>query len=162
MTSRFRSSLAQLAAGLVLLCATAASGAAIAQSPNDVIRGAADELAEQLSTRRDELAADRSALYETVNAIILPRFDREYAAQLVLGRNWRDASADQREAFIDAFYDNLLQKYADGVLEYVVVEGISYVRNYRTEINSEISASSLDAVIERLRNDAQSGQAEVE
>ncbi len=32
----------------------------------------------------------------------------------------------------------------------VTIEGISYVRNYRTEINSEIQQTSLDAVIARL------------
>lgn len=212
MTNKNRIFFVQIISSLVLMTAAAVSGAAVAQTPNDVIRGAADELAEQLSTRRDELEADPQALYETVNAIILPRFDRRYAAQLVLGRNWREASDEQRDAFIDAFYDTLLQKYADGVLEYdedrveilpfrgdeskprvivkslvtlddgtevpvdyglvrrdsgwkvfdVVVEGISYIRNFRTEINAEINASSLDAVIARLQEDASSGEAPAE
>jgi len=34
----------------------------------------------------------------------------------------------------------------------VVIEGISYVRNYRAELSSEISATSLDAVIARLES----------
>ena len=145
-----------------------------------------------------------------VNEIILPKFNRRYAAQLVLGRNWRNASDEQREAFIDAYYDSLLRKYADGVLEFnqdrieilpfrgdeskgrvvvktrvtlddgtkvpvdygltnregpwmvfdVIIEGISYVRNFRAELNSEIQTSSLDAVISRLQSEAQSGAAE--
>ena len=177
---------------------------ALAQSPVAVIRDASSELATQLAERRDELAADRQALYAMVNDIILPRFDRRYAAQLVLGRNWRSASTEQRNAFIEAYYNNLLRTYADGVLEFdqdkieilpfrgdeskgrvmvktrvtlndgtvvpvdyglsnrsddwkvfdVVIEGISYVRNFRAELNSEIQSSSLDAVIERLRADA--------
>ena len=36
----------------------------------------------------------------------------------------------------------------------VVVEGISYVRNFRAEIDSEIRSSSLLAVIERLESEA--------
>ena len=161
-------------------------------------------LADQLAERRDEFAADKDALYTMVNDIILPRFDRRYAAQLVLGRNWRSANEEQREAFIDAFYNSLLRQYADGVLEFdqdrikilpfrgdeskprvvvkttvrlndgtqvpvdyglvrrdtgwmvfdVVIEGISYVRNFRAEVNSEIQSSSLDAVIERLETNA--------
>ncbi|MEM9404383.1 MAG: ABC transporter substrate-binding protein [Pseudomonadota bacterium] len=175
-----------------------------AQSPNDVIAEASQLLADQLTERRDEFAADKDALYTMVNDIILPRFDRRYAAQLVLGRNWRTATDDQRNAFIDAYYNSLLQQYADGVLEFdqdrikilpfrgdeskprvtvkttvrlndgtqvpvdyglvrrdsgwmvfdVVIEGISYVRNFRAEINSEIQTSSLDAVIARLARSA--------
>lgn len=178
--------------------------AVMAQSPVDVIRDASGELAAQLAERKGELAGDRQALYQMVDGIILPRFDRRYAAQLVLGRNWRSASSEQRTAFIDAFYNNLVRTYADGVLEFnedrieilpfrgdesrgrvivktkvtlddgtvvpvdyglsnrsgdwmvfdVIIEGISYVRNFRAELNSEIQGSSLDAVIDRLRSEA--------
>ena len=191
-----------LAAAVFMMLALLAS-TANAQTPNDVIRSASDELAAALSERKEELAADPAALYAAVDAIIQPRFDRRYAAQLVLGRNWRNASEEQRAAFIDAFYASLLQKYADGALEFnedqiqilpfrgdetkprvivkslvtlndgtevpvdyglvrrdsgwkvfdVIIEGISYVRNFRAELNSEIRSSNLDAVIERLQRD---------
>lgn len=36
----------------------------------------------------------------------------------------------------------------------VTIEGISYVRNFRTELNSEIQATGLDAVITRLEGEA--------
>ena len=36
----------------------------------------------------------------------------------------------------------------------VTIEGISYIRNYRAELASEINSSSLDAVIDRLEADA--------
>lgn len=196
----------------LLLAACLFSVSALAQSPNEVIEEASRLLAEQLAERKSELAADREALYAMVDEIILPRFDRRYAAQLVLGRNWRDASEAQRDAFIDAFYRSLLQKYADGVLDFnqdrieilpfrgdetkprvvvrtevtlddgtevpvdyglvrrdsgwmvfdVVIEGISYVRNFRTEVNSEIQSSSLDAVIARLQRDTAVGEADGE
>jgi len=177
--------------------------AAQAQSPNAVIEDAAKQLDETLQGRKEELAADRTQLYAVINEILLPRFDRTYAAQLVLGPHWKTASKEQRQKFIDAFYENLLQKYADGVLDYdqsrieilpfrgdeskprvtvktmvrlddgtkvpvdyslvkrdagwllfdVSIEGISYVRNFRAELNAEIQNSSLDAVIARLQRD---------
>ncbi len=175
----------------------------LAQSPNDIVQSAADELALALEGRKDELAANRSELYAVIDSILLPRFDRRYSAQLVLGRHWRSANAAQRDKFIDVFYRSLLRKYADGVLEYdqdrvqllpyrgdeskdrttvksivqledgtkvpvnyglvrrdtgwlmfdVTIEGISYVRNFRTELNAEIQAKSLDAVIARLEKE---------
>ena len=36
----------------------------------------------------------------------------------------------------------------------VKVEGVSYVSNYRTELDAEIRASSLQAVIDRLETEA--------
>jgi len=191
-----------------LFCILLSFGAQ-AQSPNDVIQEAADELASTLDGRKEELAANKQELYTLIDGILLPRFDRRYAAQLVLGRHWRDANDEQRVAFIDAFYGSLLRRYADGVLEFdqerievlpfrgdvskpriqvktivrldngtkvpvnygmvkrdsgwmifdVTIEGISYVRNFRTEINSEIQATSIDAVIARLAGSGVSGAA---
>jgi phospholipid transport system substrate-binding protein len=184
----------------VLLASTAAADPG---SPDAVIEGAVTELTEKLSGRKDELAEDRDALYALINDILLPRFDRKLAAQLVLAKHWRTASNEQRERFVDAFYNSLLRKYADGLLEFdeepievmefrgdtsakrslvktnvmlndgtnvpvhydlvnrgdrwlifnVKVEGVSYVSNYRTELDSEIRATSLAAVIERLESE---------
>jgi ABC-type transporter MlaC component len=53
-------------------------------SPDAVIAGAVDELTEKLSGRRDELAENRDELYALINEVLLPRFDRKLAAQLVL------------------------------------------------------------------------------
>ncbi len=176
-----------------------------AQEPYEQVEQAIVELAEAIAGREDELRNDREALYGLINNVLLPRFDRRYAAQLVLGKNWRDADESQRERFIEGFYNSLLKKYSDGVLEFdpdrvqllpfrgdlskkrtivktnvrlsdgtkvsvnygfamrqdgwkmfdVSVEGISYVRNYRAEMESEIRATSLEAVISRLENDVQ-------
>lgn len=181
----------------------AAAAAANPGSPDAVIEGAVTELNEKLSGRKDELSEDRDALYALINDILLPRFDRKLAAQLVLAKHWRTASDEQRERFINAFYNSLLRKYADGLLEFdedrievvefrgdasakrslvktnvtlddgtnvpvhydlvnrgdrwlifnVKVEGVSYVSNFRTELDSEIRATSLGAVIERLESE---------
>jgi phospholipid transport system substrate-binding protein len=173
-------------------------------SPDAVIEGAVAELTERLSGRKDELAEDRDQLYALIDEVLLPRFDRKLAAQLVLAKHWRTASDEQRERFVNAFYNSLLRKYADGLLEFdeerievvefrgdktakrslvktnvtlddgtqvpvhydlvnrgdrwlifnVKVEGVSYVSNFRTELDSEIRASSLQAVIDRLESEA--------
>lgn len=173
---------------------------AMAESPNDVVQAAADALEVALEGRKDELAKDPDALYAMVDDILLPIFDRRYAAQLVLGKHWRNASDDERVDFVDAFYGSLVRKYSDGVLEFnqdsleilpfrgddtkpratvktivrldngtkvpvnygvvkresgwmmfdVTIEGISYVRNFRTELNAEIQTKGLRAVINRL------------
>ena len=172
-------------------------------APNDFILDAMEVLGSKMDGRRSELADDSEALYALIDEVLLPRFDRKLAAQQVLAKHWRAASAEQRERFIDAFYSTLVQRYADGVLEFehdrikvlpfrgdtskrtvvvktrvdledgtnvsvyytlvnkkpgwmmfdVMIEGVSYVRNFRAEFDSEIGASSLDAVIARLENE---------
>ena len=189
----------------ILLAAGLSSGSFAAdETPNEVVESAVALFAASLDGRRDELAADRAALYELIDEILLPRFDRKFAAQAVLAKHWRDASESQRERFIEAFYQALLRRYADGLLRFesdkvkvlpyrgdaskprtkvrstvqlengskvavdydlvkresgwllfnVSIEGISYVRNFRAEIDSEIRSSSLDAVIQRLEREA--------
>jgi len=173
-------------------------------TPTAVIESAVAQFAEKMDGRQEELASDRDALYTLIDEILLPRFDRKFAAQMVLAKHWRAADEAQRTRFIDAFYQALLRRYADGLLEFeqdrvevlpfrgdeskprakvkstvklndgtkvavdyelvkretgwllfnVVIEGVSYIRNYRTELDSEIRSSSLDAVIERLEGEA--------
>ena len=63
-------------------------------------------------------AADETALRNFIDGILLPRFDRDFAAAAVLGKHWREADDTQKQRFIDAFYESLLQRYADGVVEF--------------------------------------------
>ena len=185
---------------LLILVVCLFSADALAESPNPVIEEAAVLLDEAVKGRRDELSADKDELYSLINEILLPRFDRKYAAQLVLARHWRTASPEEREQFIDAFYNNLMETYAEAVLEFdlekmevlayrgddtkkrttvkttmrlddgtkvpvnygmvnrdgawlmfdVTIEGISYIRNFKAELNGEIQAEGLSGVIERL------------
>jgi len=193
-----------LARSLVLLALSFTPAFAQDDSPAAVIESAVTLLAEKMDGRHDELASDPAALYALIDEILLPRFDRKFAAQLVMAKHWRVADETQRERFIEAFYQALLRRYADGVLEFdqerisvlpfrgdkskprakvkstvelndgtkvsvdyelvkreagwllfnVVIEGVSYIRNFRSELDSEIRSSSLDAVIERLESEA--------
>ena len=202
----------QLATCVLLLTSVTALATG---SPDEVITSAVDELAAALDGRKDELAQDRDALYAVIDDILLPRFDRTYAARFVLATHWRAADDGQRRRFINAFYGAMLNKYADGVLEFeedrvkvlpfredpnrnpkkpvvvktevrlndgqkvpvnywlinrnsewrifdVNIEGISYVQNFRAELDSEIRSSSLDSVIARLESEAGISAAEAE
>jgi len=189
---------------LVLLCLSVVAANAADDAPNAVIESSVALLTEQLDGRKEELSENRKELYDIIDGILMPRFDRRFAAQVVLAKHWRSANEVQQARFIEAFYRALLRKYADGILEFdpemitvlpyrgdttkkrtrvrstvklddgskvsvdyelvkrkagwlvfnVVIEGVSYVRNFRAEFDSEIRASSLDAVIERLEGEA--------
>jgi phospholipid transport system substrate-binding protein len=49
---------------------------------------------------------------------MLPHFDTQYAARLVLGRHWTTASADQRARFVDVFYHSMLRNYGSALVDF--------------------------------------------
>ncbi|MDX1480129.1 MAG: ABC transporter substrate-binding protein [Woeseiaceae bacterium] len=89
-----------------------------ATTPNEFVEEAVNLVADKLDGRREALAEDRQALYALIDEVLLPRFDRRFAAGQVLARHWRTATPEQRDRFVEAFYRVLLHRYADGVLEF--------------------------------------------
>ena len=189
---------------LVLLISWGVAAAAeeATDDPVIVIETRATALAEKLQGRQDYYSANNQELYGLVRDILLPGFDVDYASKLVLGRaHWTAASAVQRSAFNDAFYEFLVRTYSKGLIGFdqsdmsiepqaryskdnrkalvstslvlasgdsvginyalrkteagwkmydVRIDGVSYIQNYRSQFDAEISALGIDAVIERL------------
>lgn len=109
----------KLAVAVLAIGAMAADAvAAPERSPEQVIRDASDLTMQALEGRRDELRRDREALFALVDEVLLPRWDRQATGQAVMGRYWREATAAQREAFIQGLYRKLLDSYGEGILQY--------------------------------------------
>jgi phospholipid transport system substrate-binding protein len=186
---------------LCLLLIAAAPLHAENLQPNQVVQNLVDDLAKTMEARRDELQKNREALLKTIDGIVLPHFDIDYASLLVLGQNARTATPEQRARFAKAMYNSITHRYAEGLLKYtegrvrvlpfqgelndkrtlvrtqvvlddgkvvpvdyafrktstgdwkaydVIIEGISYVTNYRNQVAAEIAKSNLDALTTRL------------
>ena len=188
-----------IAAGVLLLVLAVPVWAA--DEPPQIVQRIADQLGETMEARRDELMNDRDALNAVIDDAVLRHFDTDYAALLVLGRYAREATPEQRRRFTRAFYDSLVARYGEALLQYtrgqvkvlpfrgelnerrttvrtevtvndgtripvdyafrntragewkafdVVIEGISYVTNYRNQVVAEIGKAGIEAVIARL------------
>jgi phospholipid transport system substrate-binding protein len=161
-----------------------------------------------LDANRAAITRDPTKLRALADKYLLPHFDVDYAARLVLGKHWRTATDEQRRRFIDAFYQSLMRNYGDAVAEFtadrlkilpfkgdlatgaatvrsevkrsngtpvpvnysmratpqgwkawdITIEGISYVKNYRTDFGAEIEQKGIDAVIQRLEAQNASGK----
>lgn len=110
---------ALLAALLLVTAAEAATRTTVDTSgPNQLIESAANLMIGELEARRAEFRKDPNKLSAVVEKVLLPHFDVEHAARLVLGRHWRTASAAQRQRFIDAFYGSLMANYGDALVEF--------------------------------------------
>lgn len=89
-----------------------------ASGPSQLIESSANVLLTGIDKRRAEFRKDPTGLYQLVESTLLPNFDTPYAAQRVLGQHWRNASADQRKRFVDAFYQSLLYTYGDAMVDF--------------------------------------------
>jgi phospholipid transport system substrate-binding protein len=87
------------------------------QNPSDVIQSAAQRTLSDIQSNRAAYRKDPSKLRPLVDKYLLPHFDTEYAARLVLGRYWRTATHEQRKRFLDAFYLSLFANYGSALLE---------------------------------------------
>ena len=196
---------------LVAATATLAAPAGHAQAapppvpgpgPQQLVEQVSTDLLKAIAADRAVLAKDPVRLRAVVDRVLLPNFDAEYSARLVLGKHWRTATPEQRQRFIDAFVDSMMRQYGTALLDFtanrmtmlpfrgdpaatsatvrteikrddgtpvpvnysmratpsgwkawdVTIEGVSYVKNFRTDFSAEIDAKGLDAVIQRLES----------
>jgi phospholipid transport system substrate-binding protein len=178
-------------------------------SPEQLVEGSAKRMLQELDANRAMYKGDPAKLDALVGNVLLPNFDTEYSARLVLGQSWRTATPEQRKRFVDAFYHSLLRNYGAALIDFtgdrfvvlpykgdpsdttatvrtevkkssgdkvpvnfslrktpdgwkawdVVIEGISYVKSFRTDFASEIQQRGLDDVISRLEKEGRVGPA---
>ena len=204
---------------LVMLASIVAGGAYAADTPvaptaapstlgpQELVENSAKRMLQELDANRAMYTQDPAKLDALVANVLLPNFDTEYSARLVLGQTWRTATPDQRKRFVDAFYHSLLRNYGAALVDFtadrfiilpykgdpndtmatvrtevkrssgekvpvnfslrktdgvwkawdVVIEGISYVKSFRTDFGAEIQAKGLDEVINRLETQGKLG-----
>jgi phospholipid transport system substrate-binding protein len=185
----------------------ASAAAPSALGPQELIENSAKRMLQELDANRPLYSKDPAKLDALVANVLLPNFDTEYAARLVLGQTWRTATPEQRKRFVDAFYHSLLHNYGNALVDFtadrfnilpykaepadttatvrtevkrssgekvpvnfslrkvdgvwkawdVVIEGISYVKSFKTDFGSEIQQKGLDEVINRLETEGKVG-----
>jgi phospholipid transport system substrate-binding protein len=107
-----------LAQGAAAPTAPAANSAAANQNPSDIVQEAAQNILKALDANRDMYRKDPTKMRELVDKYLLPHFDTEYAAKLVLAQNWRNATPEQRKRFVEAFYRSLLMNYGSALADF--------------------------------------------
>jgi phospholipid transport system substrate-binding protein len=105
--------------------APASSGAATdigasvdASGPGQLVQTAASAMLKDLDAHRSDYHANPAKVHELVDQVLLPHFDTEYSARLVLGKHWTTATDTQRQRFIKAFYKSLLSNYGDALADF--------------------------------------------
>lgn len=101
-----------------LLLSLTAAPVWAAQSAQELVRQTSERMLSTLKQEQAVIKNNPERIYELVNKIVLPHFDFEYMSQLVLGKYWRRASAQQRDAFTEEFKQLLVRTYATSLNEY--------------------------------------------
>jgi len=118
MTRRLAILVAALAIPAAFAAAAYAAEAVPGPSPQELIETTARKLLEALDADRALAKKDPARVRKLVDEILLPHFDTDYSARLVLGKNWRNATEEQRKRFIAAFYQSLLRNYGSALAEF--------------------------------------------
>jgi phospholipid transport system substrate-binding protein len=102
---------------LMLFVATWAS-AEDERDPLTIVQDTTSHILQSLEENREEFTADPEQLRAVVRDDLLPLIDLRYSARLILGRSGRGASPEQLEAFSNAMSSVLINRYADGLLNF--------------------------------------------
>ncbi len=119
--------------------AAAASGAASAGEPSQIIENVAQTFLKDLDMHRAAYQNDPKLLREAVDREVLPYFDVQFAARLVLARYWRTASPAQRQQFVDAFENSLFTNYGSALL--------GFQSNRLRVLPTRVGADATDAIV---------------
>jgi phospholipid transport system substrate-binding protein len=98
--------------------APAATTATDSSDPTALVQATAQGMLGELDKHRDEYRRDPAKVSALVDKFLMPHFDTETSARVVLGQFWRNATPDQRQRFVNAFYHSLLSNYGDALVEF--------------------------------------------
>lgn len=92
--------------------------AVAATDPLSLVQDTSDQMLTAIKAERAAIDKDKGRLFALVEEIVLPHFDFNRMAKMVLGKYWRRASDEQRRQFVEEFRFLLVRTYAASMIEY--------------------------------------------
>ena len=154
--------------GLFVLCTSAL---ALEESPDALIKRVTEDVLTIVRQDKDIQSGNTKKAIALVEAKVLPHFNFLHMTALAVGRDWREATPEQKKQLAEEFktllvrteivqsgakpiaLDYSVEKLPDGWKVYdVVVAGVSLVSNYRDTFAQEIRANKIDGLIKMLAN----------
>ena len=89
-----------------------------ALGPDELVKKTAEDVIFAIKADQEIQKGNKEKIYKLAEEKILPNFDFNKVARLVLGRAWRSANEDQKKAFIKEFRTLLLKTYAVALSKY--------------------------------------------
>ena len=92
--------------------------AAAEVAPDVLVKKTAEEVLEIVRNDKDIQNGDQKKIFDLAETKILPNFNFERVCRLVLGRNWANATDEQKAQFQKEFRSLLLRTYSSALSKY--------------------------------------------
>ncbi len=102
-------------AGLLCMAGIAQAGGV---APDELIRATAQDVLEIVRQDRDIQAGNQKKILELVDAKVLPHFDFVRMTRLAVGKHWRTATNEQKQALVTEFRNMLVRTYTKAFTVY--------------------------------------------
>lgn len=107
---------------IVIACAAllagAPLGAAEIMAPDQLARSVTEEVLAIVRADKDIQAGNQKKVLDLVESKVLPHFNFVRMTQLAMGRNWRQASAEQQKMLVAEFRALLVRTYTTAFTQY--------------------------------------------
>jgi phospholipid transport system substrate-binding protein len=121
-------------------CATFSQAQTMA--PDALARSVTDEVIAIIRADKDIQAGNQKKVVELVEGKVAPHFSFVTMTQLAMGRNWRQASAEQQKRLIAEFHTLLVRTYTTAFVQY---------RDQKVEYKPlRMAAGDTDVVVQSL------------
>lgn len=120
---------------LVMVASMMMTNVQASMDPQQVVRQAADNVIHALENGGDGIKKNPDEIYQLVETHILPLFDFERMSYYILGRQWKQASEEQKPRFLKEFKYLLVSTYVTALSEYTSEEEIIYLP---TQVSSNV------------------------
>jgi phospholipid transport system substrate-binding protein len=100
------------------LLAAPAAGAAAEVAPDVLVKKVTLEVLDIVKRDRDIQAGDHKKIIGLVEEKVLPHFDFETMTRIAMGRNWRQASPEQKKRLVVEFKTLLVRTYSSAISNY--------------------------------------------
>jgi phospholipid transport system substrate-binding protein len=103
---------------ITLLAAFIPLGAMAQEGPDALVKRTTDEVLAIIKTDKDLQSGNTRKVVELAEAKVLPHFDFERMTRLAVGRNWQQATPEQKQALTKEFRTLLVRTYSTSLTQY--------------------------------------------
>ncbi len=122
-----------------LLAAAVPMLAAAQETPDALVKRVSDEVVAIIKSDKDVQSGNTTKIVELAEQKVLPHFDFERMTRLAVGRNWSQATPEQKAALVKEFRTLLVRTYSSSLAQY---------RDQAIEVKpSKVGAQEKDAVV---------------
>ena len=109
--------MAALLSGVLLSCAVSAARADVPE-PDVLIKDTVREVLDIVRADKELRSGNQKKLLELVDAKVLPHFNFERMTRLAVGKSWRTATPEQKQALVTEFRTLLVRTYTKAFTSY--------------------------------------------